>query len=88
MAPTSKRAVPTAASDAVDNPRKVVVTPNFFAPLRAATMDTDDSSAEAIPQEEAVPGKKTGRPPPIVITAVTNLMQLQKVIKSVVKENF
>jgi hypothetical protein len=50
-------------------------------------MDTDSSSAEAIPQEEAVPGK-TGRPLPIVITAATNLMQLQKVIKSVVKENF
>jgi hypothetical protein len=50
-------------------------------------MDTNSSSAEATPQEETVPGK-TGRPPPIVITAATNLMQLQKVIKSVVKENF
>jgi hypothetical protein len=50
-------------------------------------MDTDSSSAEATPKEEAVPGK-TGRPPPIVITAATNLMQLQKLIKSVVKENF
>jgi hypothetical protein len=86
-APTSKRAVPTAASDAVDSPPNVVVTCKFFAPLRAATMDTDSSSAEATPQEEAVPGKK-GRPTPIVITAATNLMQLQKVIKSVVKENF
>jgi hypothetical protein len=80
-APTSKRAVPTAASDAVGNPRKVVVTRNLFAPLRAATMDTDASSAEATPQEEAVTGK-TGRPPPIVITAATNLMQLPKVIKT------
>jgi hypothetical protein len=50
-------------------------------------MNTDSSSAEATPQEEAVP-EKTGRPPPIEITAATNLMQLQKVIKSVVKENF
>jgi hypothetical protein len=63
----------------------VVVTRNFLAPLRAATMDTDSSSAEATPQEEAVLGK-TGRPPLIVITAATNLMQLQKVIKSVVKK--
>jgi hypothetical protein len=62
-APTSKRAVPTIASDDVDTPSKVVVTRNFFAPLRAATMDTDSSSAEATPQEKAVPGK-TGRPPP------------------------
>jgi hypothetical protein len=85
--PTSKRAVPTAASDAIHTPPKVVVTRNFFAPLRATTMDTDSPSAEATPQGEAVPGK-TGRPPPIVITAATNLMQLQKVIKSVVKENF
>jgi hypothetical protein len=65
----------------------VVVSRNFFAPLRAATMDTDSSSAEATPQEEAVLGK-TGRPSPRVITVATNLMQLQKVIKSVVKENF
>jgi hypothetical protein len=65
----------------------VVVTRNFFAPLKAATMDMESSSAEATPQEEAVP-RKTGRPPPIVITVATNLMQLQKVIKSVVKENF
>jgi hypothetical protein len=63
----------------------MVVTRNFFAPLRSATMDTDSSIAEATPQEEAVP-RKTGRPPPIVITAATNLMQLQKVIKSVVKK--
>jgi hypothetical protein len=30
--PTSKKAVPTAASDAVDTPPKVVITCNFFAP--------------------------------------------------------
>jgi hypothetical protein len=62
----------------------VVVTRNFFAPFWATTMDTDSSSAEATPQEEAVP-EKTGKPPQIVITAATNLMQLQEVIKSVVK---
>jgi hypothetical protein len=39
------------------------------------------------PQEEATPGK-TGRLPPTVITATDNLLQLQKLIKSVVNENF
>jgi hypothetical protein len=61
-APTSKRAVPTAASDAVHTPSKVVVTRNFFGPLRASTMNTNSSSAEDTPQEEAVPGKQEGHP--------------------------
>jgi hypothetical protein len=50
-------------------------------------MDTDTSNAVLLPEKEAVLGKK-GRPPPIVITAAINLMQLQKVINSVAKENF
>jgi hypothetical protein len=50
-------------------------------------MDTEASDTEESPQEEATPGK-TDRPPPIVITATVNLLQLQKLIKSVVKENF
>jgi hypothetical protein len=50
-------------------------------------MDTEASDMEESPQEEATPGK-IGRPPPIVIIATVNLLQLQKLIKSVVKENF
>jgi hypothetical protein len=50
-------------------------------------MDTEVSDAEESTQEEATPGK-TGRPPPIVITATVNLLQLKKLIKSVVKDNF
>jgi hypothetical protein len=50
-------------------------------------MDTEASDTEDSPQEEATPGK-TGRPPPIVITATVNLLQLQKLIKSPVKETF
>jgi hypothetical protein len=50
-------------------------------------MDMYYSTTEATPQEEIVPGQ-TGRPPPIVITVETKLMQLKKVIKSVAKENF
>jgi hypothetical protein len=40
-----------------------------------------------MPYEEAVPGK-TGRPPPIVLTSATNLIQLQRQLKGVVKDNF
>jgi hypothetical protein len=50
-------------------------------------MDTKASDIEESTQEEATPGK-TGRPLSIVITDATNLLKLQKLIKSVVKENF
>jgi hypothetical protein len=64
-----------------------VVTRNFFAPLRAADMDTDVSGTEVTSNEEAFPGR-SGRPPPIILTSTTNLIQLQKQLKNVVKENF
>jgi hypothetical protein len=50
-------------------------------------MDTDTSGTEAMSHEEAVPGK-TGRPPPIVLTSTTKLIQLQKQLKGMVKDNF
>jgi hypothetical protein len=65
---------------------KEITTRNFFAPLRA-TMDTDSSGMEAKTEEEAVP-EKTCRPPPIILTSSTNLIQLQKQLKSVVKGDF
>jgi hypothetical protein len=49
--------------------------PKFFAPLRAADMDTDTSDTEASSNEETVPSK-TGRLPPIILTSTTNLIQL------------
>jgi hypothetical protein len=52
----------------------------------AADMDTDDSGADATSNEDAVPGK-TGRPPPIIITSTTNMIQLQKQLKSMMKGN-
>jgi hypothetical protein len=61
--------------------------PKFFIPLRAADMDTDASGTEAISNEESVP-RKTGRLPPIILTSFSNLIQLQKELQSVVKENF
>jgi hypothetical protein len=50
-------------------------------------MDTEASGTEANSKEEAVPGK-TGRPPQIILTSTTNLIQLQKQLQNVVKENF
>jgi hypothetical protein len=50
-------------------------------------MDTDFSSKETTSNEMAVPGQ-TGRPPPIILTSTTNLIQLQKQLLSVVKRTF
>jgi hypothetical protein len=47
----------------------------------------ETSNAEESQQEEAS-GSRTGRSPPIVITATTNLLPLQKAVKRVVKDNF
>jgi hypothetical protein len=49
-------------------------------------MGTEVSGTVANSNEEAVPGK-TGRPPPIILTSTTNLIQLQKQLKNVDKEN-
>jgi hypothetical protein len=60
---------------------------NFFAALKGANMVIESCGTQENQQDEA-PAVKTGRPPPIVITATTNLLQLQKIIRGVVKENF
>jgi hypothetical protein len=49
-------------------------------------MDTDSFGAEANTNEEAGPGK-ANRPPPIVLTSKSNLIQFQKQLKSVVKDD-
>jgi hypothetical protein len=79
--------MPTAASAAVDTPPKEVANRNFFASLRATIIDTDSTSTEAITHEETVPGK-ANRPPPIVLTSKSNLINLQKQLISVVKDDF
>jgi hypothetical protein len=84
---SKKAAVQTKTSTALNITPKEVVTRNFFGPLRTADMDTDASGTKATSNEEAVPGE-TGRPPPIIPTSTTNLIQLQKQVKCVVKENF
>jgi hypothetical protein len=50
-------------------------------------MDTDSAGAEARVNEETVPGK-AGRPRPIILTSKSNLIQLQKQLKDVVKGDF
>jgi hypothetical protein len=49
-------------------------------------MDTDSSGAEATTHEEAVPSKAS-RPVTIILTSKSNLIQLQKQLKSVVKDD-
>jgi hypothetical protein len=50
-------------------------------------METDTWGAEATTLQEAVPGT-AGRPSPIVLTSSTNLIQLQKQLKNVAKDDF
>jgi hypothetical protein len=50
-------------------------------------MDTDSSGAEATTPEKAVPDK-AGRPPTIILTSTTNLIQLQRQMKNVAKGDF
>jgi hypothetical protein len=65
---------------------KEVATLNFYAPrpLCSSNMDTD---AATTPTEEVVAGK-SGRPPPIILTSATNLLQLQKLLQGVAKQTF
>jgi hypothetical protein len=81
--------------EAAQTPKKVTTeqqavelsTRNFFAPLRTALMDTDASDAQSSAEEAAEP-KKTARPHPIILTCAANLMQMQKNLKSVARQNF
>jgi hypothetical protein len=82
-APTSKKP----AAEEKNTPNKEVATRNFFAPLRGSRMDTDSSVTEATTREEAVPST-AGRPPPIILTANANLIQLQRQLKNVAKGDF
>jgi hypothetical protein len=80
--------------EAARTPKKATVAPpaekihtrNFFAPLRAANMDTD-APAESNTEEAPAPAKSS-RPPPIVLTSAANLIQLQKQLKGVTKQPF
>jgi hypothetical protein len=50
-------------------------------------MDTNASDAQPCAEEAAAPAK-SARPPPIVLTSAANLIQLQKKLKGVARQNF
>jgi hypothetical protein len=64
-----------------------VATKNFFAPLRASNMDTDAPVMVSNSTQATAP-EKSGRPPPVVLTSTTNLIQLQKQLKGVARHSF
>jgi hypothetical protein len=84
---TKKSTKPVPTSAAVRLPPKAVSTRNFFAPLRTTDMDTETTGAEnALPEQEAP--RKSGGPPPIVMTSTSNLIQVQSDLKKHVKGEF
>jgi hypothetical protein len=72
---------------AVPTPAGQVPTKNFFAPLRITQMDTDAPVAESSTEEASAPSK-AARPPPVILTSATNLIQLQKKLKGVAPQSF
>jgi hypothetical protein len=76
---TSTKSIPT--STAVKLPPKAVLTRTIFALLRTTDMDTESTGTENTLPEKEVP-RKPGRPPPIMMTFVTNLIQLQSDLKT------
>jgi hypothetical protein len=68
-------------------------TKNFFAPLKSTEIEVERPGMEEStqkpdgePQQES--SSKSGRPPPIVLTSTTNLIQLQRQIKRFVTGSF
>jgi hypothetical protein len=59
------------------------VTRNYYAPLRSADMDVETAGQHEISEEQQKqePASKQGRPPPIVLTSSTNLIQLENKLK-------
>jgi hypothetical protein len=52
-------------------------------------MDTNDPVSESNAEEAADPApRKSARPPPIVLTSAANLIQLQKQLEGVARQNF
>jgi hypothetical protein len=78
---------PVPISAAVKLPPKAVSTRNFFAPLRTTDMDTQNTGTKnTLPEQEAP--RKSGRPPPIVMTSTINLIRLQSDLKEHVKGEY
>jgi hypothetical protein len=67
----STKPVPT--STAANLPLKIVLTRNFFTPLRTTDIDMGTTVIENTLSEQKAP-RKPGRPPPIVMASATNLI--------------
>jgi hypothetical protein len=68
-------------------------TRNFFASMRATEMEVDctlveESTEKPDRKAQQASSSKSGRPPPIMLTSIINLMQLQRQIKGFVTGNF
>jgi hypothetical protein len=70
----------TGKKSAVKQPPKTVPTRNFFAPLRTNGMDTETTGAENTLQEKEA-SRKSGGPPPLVMTSTANLIGIQSDLK-------
>jgi hypothetical protein len=73
---------------------EVVQLRNYFAPLRATEMEVErtpteeTSNTENTEVQQQQSPSKSGRPPPIVLTSTTNLIQLQRQITKFTTGNF
>jgi hypothetical protein len=67
-------------------PQPEVPARNFFAPLNTE-MEVQGSEEETNEGEQQGTNQ-AGRPPPIILSSATNLLQLQKQIKGIVKRSF
>jgi hypothetical protein len=64
-------------------PQVDLPTRNLYAPLRTEMdLEVDNNS------EQQEPSNQAGRPPPIILTSATNLLQLQKQLRCIVKGSF
>jgi hypothetical protein len=71
-------------------PHHDMPTKNFFAPLRATDMECEGNKSKDTDTQDEVqqPARKTGRPPPIVLTSQENLIAMQKKLKGLCKGTF
>jgi hypothetical protein len=51
-------------------------------------MDSKEESNKRTDGEQQEPSNHISKPPPIILTSATNLIQLQKQLKDIVKGNF
>jgi hypothetical protein len=84
---TTKAIKSVPISTTVKQAPKAVPTSKFFAPLRTNDMDMETTGGEkTLPEQEAP--RKSGRPPPTVITYTTYLIRLQINVKERVKGEY